>query len=190
MLFSLSEIVDAIIMSAALGFIFMDAFPHRPRHITAEYFSSFQRFDWSSFWFACAVTVPSIILHEMGHKFLALSFGLGATFHAAYTWLLFGIVLKVLNTGLIFFIPGYVSISGAGLPLQMALVALAGPIWHLILWLIPKALLQSNVHFRHNTKFFLLLLAHINKFLLIFNLLPIPGFDGFSIYLNLYRAFF
>ena len=178
-------------MSAALGYIFMDAFPHRPRKITEEYYASFQRhFDWNNFWFACAVTVPSIILHEMGHKFVAMWFGLGATFHAAYTWLLLGILLKILNTGLIFFIPGYVSMSGTGLPLQMALVAFAGPFWHLILWLGSKSILKSNHRLHHNTKFFLLLLGHVNKLLLIFNLLPIPGFDGFSVYYNLYRAFF
>ena len=177
-------------MSAALGYIFMDAFPAHPRRITEAYFQQFQGFRWHDFWFACAVTAPSIILHEMGHKFVAMAYGLSATFHAAYTWLFLGIGLKLLNTGLIFFIPGYVSIGPGGGALQMAFVALAGPIWHLLLWGGSKIALDSDKKIPHNTRFFLLLLGHINKFLLIFNLLPIPGFDGFSVYLNLYRAFF
>lgn len=191
MLFTFSELIDALIMSAALGYIFMNAFPQRPRQVTETYYESFQKqFNWQDFWFACAVTVPSVILHEMGHKFVAMAYGLNATFHAAYTWLLFGIALKLLNTGLIFFIPGYVSIGAGGTPLQMAFIALAGPIWHLILWGGSKMALNSGKKIPHTMRFFLLLLGHINKFLLIFNLLPIPGFDGFSVYLNLYRAFF
>ncbi|MEK6962841.1 MAG: M50 family metallopeptidase [Nanoarchaeota archaeon] len=190
MLFTFSELIDVLIMSLALGYIFMDAFPQHPRRITEKYFQQFQGFRWQDFWFACAVTAPSVILHEMGHKFVAMAYGLSATFHAAYTWLLFGIVLKLLNTGLIFFIPGYVSIGNGGTHLQMAFIALAGPIWHLLLWGGSKIALNSGKKIPHTIRFFLLLLGHINKFLLIFNLLPIPGFDGFSVYLNLYRAFF
>ncbi|HLD05873.1 MAG TPA: M50 family metallopeptidase [Candidatus Nanoarchaeia archaeon] len=189
-MFTFMEIIDAAIMSAAMGYIFMDAFPQHPRRVTSTYFQQFQGFRWPDFWFACAVTAPSIILHEMGHKFVAMAYGLNATFHAAYSWLMLGIGLKLLNTGLIFFIPGYVSIGPIGSSLQMALIALAGPIWHLLLWGGSKLVLNSGKKIPHNAKFFLMLLGHINGFLLIFNLLPIPGFDGFSVYLNLYRAFF
>ena len=182
-----SEVIDAAIMSAALGFIFMDAFPKR--HKVEDYLKP-KSFDWDAFWFACAVTAPSVIIHELGHKFTAIAFGLHATFHAAYTWLFFGVLLKVLNTGLIFFVPGYVAIAGVAPPLHFAIVAFAGPFWHLILWYGPKLVLKHHKHMRHNTKFFLILLSKINGFLLVFNLLPIPGFDGFSIYPNLFKVFF
>ena len=106
MLFTLTEIVDMIAMTAIIGFIFKDTFSapkedYEPLH----YYK--QRFRWDDIRFAIYVVAPAILLHELGHKFTALSFGLHATFQAAYFFLGLGIVLKLLNFPFIFFVIFY-----------------------------------------------------------------------------------
>jgi Zn-dependent protease len=118
---------------------------------------------------------------------------MNAVFHAAYEFLALGIGLKLLNFPFIFFIPGYVSISGADSPLLLAATAFAGPCLNLILWLgswfvisrknWTKKMKKPHLQALHLTK-------QVNMLLFILNMLPIPGFDGFSVYLNLYKAFF
>ncbi len=185
--FTLAEFIDLVIMTAALGFIFKDTFKRGQNPLE---FATNRSFNWDDFWYACAVVAPSIILHEMAHKFVAMGFGLEATFHAALTWLGIGVLLKVMNFGFIFFVPGYVAISGAGTNLQFALVAVAGPLIHLLFWLGPKYYLDKARMIKKKRKRFWILTMQINKFLLILNMLPIPGFDGFSFYENLFQIFF
>ncbi len=185
MFFSLKEFIDAIIMIFAVGFIF-SAYLRRYRPITIHEFY-FGRIHWRDLRFAIAITAPAIILHELAHKFTALSFGLTATFHAAYLWLLIGIMLRLFGSSIIFFVPAYVSITGAANNLAYALIALAGPLTNLVIWLISAHALKKASHekipFLHLTK-------EINKFLFIFNMLPIPGFDGFQVYANLIKFIF
>ncbi|MBS3124932.1 M50 family metallopeptidase [Candidatus Woesearchaeota archaeon] len=178
MLFTLRELIDIIIMTAAVGFIFKDMFKEHGR------------FMQSAFWFACAVTAPALILHELAHKFVALAFGLQATFHAHYTGLGLGIVLKLINFNFIFFIPGYVSIEGAASHLASALIAVAGPAFNLILFIMAWVLLKQE---KLTTRSFLLLQAtkQINLFLFIFNMLPIPRlFDGWKFYEGIFHVLF
>lgn len=180
-MFSLGELFDVILMTLAVGFIFMDMF--KDSHLGL---------GKNAFWFACLVTAPAIIFHELAHKFVALGFGLEATFHAAYFWLILGVALKLMRSGFIFFVPGYVSI-GAGVaavqPLAMALIAFAGPFLNLVLyfvsvlWLRQKRLKKRTFMFLHVTK-------QINLFLFIFNMLPIPFFDGMKVYSGLFGFFF
>ena len=180
---SLMEIFDFIVMTLFLGYLFQDMFARSPHA---------QRFDWQSFKFAVYVTAPAIILHELFHKLVALAFGFDAVFHAFYAnmttlWLgLFAIIAKLLSFGFFFIVPGFVSISGSGTPLHFALIAFAGPALNLILWL--GAAYLSRRHSRHGA--FLAVTAKINMFLFIFNMLPIPGFDGFQLYLSLWEAIF
>ena len=180
------ELLDVVIMSGALGFIFMDMFK-KPNQDPLMQFSG--SFNWDDFWYACKVIAPCIILHEMAHKFLALGFGGSAVFHAAYTWLAIGIGLKLLGTGFVFFVPGFVAISGISSHFQYALIAFAGPFMHLILWLGARQYLLSNAKISQGKRYFLGLIVQINKWLFILNMLPIPGFDGFSVYRHLFLAF-
>ena len=99
-LFTIREIIDIIIMTAALGYIFMGIFPRQPREFDIRRYYS--RFDFEDFKFSIMVTAPAIILHEFGHKFTALYFGLDAIFNAFFPGLLLGIVLKLMNFGFIF----------------------------------------------------------------------------------------
>ncbi len=183
MVFTAGEIIDLVIMTAALGYIFEDTFK-RPDSNPLEFYST-RGIDWDDFWYACAVVAPCIILHEMAHKFVALGFGMEATFHAAWEWLALGVILKVLNFGFIFFVPGYVSISGVGTHLQSAIISFAGPLVHLIFWLGTRQYLNSKRTIKKTKKHFLMLTMQINKWLFILNMLPIPYFDGFQGYSSL-----
>lgn len=179
MIVSPRELIDVVIMTLAVGYIFMDLF--RTKHIG---------FDTDAFKFACLVTAPAIIFHEVAHKLVALSFGLEATFHAAYLWLIIGVALKLMRSGFIFFVPAYVSIGGAAVtPLQSGLTALAGPLFNLILFLGAVMLLKKD-KLKKSTFMFLQVTKQINLFLFVFNMLPIPGFDGLKVYTGLYAFFF
>ena len=121
-LFTFAEIVDLVIMVLGLGYIFMGSL-QRPR--SAEEFLQHRGFDWQSFQWAIIITAPAIVLHELAHKFVALFFGLIATFHASYFGLGLGVLLRVFQAPFIVFIPGFVSIEGAS-SLQSAITAFAG----------------------------------------------------------------
>jgi len=93
-LLSIREIADIAIMTAALGFIFSGMFQSYSRKHDYDPLTHYRSgFDWEAFRFAAYVTAPAIILHEFGHKFVAMAFGVSAVFHAAYTWLAIGVVM-------------------------------------------------------------------------------------------------
>ena len=187
MILSFSEIIDVFVMTAVVGYIFMDLFKlHRTEIIMG--------FDWQGFKFACLVTAPALTLHELAHKFVAISYGMQATFHAAYTWLGLGVIMKLLHFGFIFFVPAYVSIGCAAepcvlKPLSGAVIAFAGPAANLLIFLVCWALLK-NPNLKRSTRIILYISKQINLFLFIFNMLPIPMFDGFKVYQGLWSAFF
>lgn len=198
MIFTLREIIDIVIMSLFVGFIFSGMF-RRPSNIASE--DPLARYkkqkfnlgiDWQSLKFAVYITAPALILHELAHKFVAIYFGMQAVFHAAYTWLMIGLLLKLMNFGFIFFVPAYVEISGTGTALHYALTAFAGPFMNLVLWIVPLIILKTKLAKKMNKKVIILLhlTKQINMFLFIFNMLPIPMFDGFKVYAGLWQAFF
>jgi len=179
MIFSIREIFDVIIMTLAVGYIFMDMFRKQP-----------YGFDKNAFMFACLVTAPALIFHELAHKFVALSFGMQATFHAAYFWLILGIAMKMLRFGFIFFVPAYVSIGGTTItPIASALTAGAGPFLNLALFVAAWLLLKQK-RMKRSTFVFLQVTKQINLFLFIFNMLPIPFFDGMKVYQGLFQVLF
>ena len=186
MILSFKEVFDIIAMTAILGIIFADVF----RRFYHPYsFYGKPRFDWEGFKFAIIATAPAVILHELGHKFVAMAFGLHATFNAAYGWLLFGVLLKMLNVGFIFFVPAYVSIQGNATPLAYSITAFAGPFMNLVLWLGARYALKKNLVKKQYLPL-VYLTKQINMFLFIFNMLPIPFFDGFKVYQGLLQTIF
>lgn len=187
MLLSIQEIIDIIVMSVAVGYILMGIFSFRKKKTD-------KIFDWQAFKFSIIVTAPALILHEFGHKLVAMAYGLQPTFHAAYAWLGIGIALKLLRTGFIFFVPAYVNICPTGQcgdlsPLGLSLIAFAGPAMNLALFLGAWALLRSGRNFSPKMRAILHVTKIINIFLFIFNMLPIPMFDGLKVYQGLWRAF-
>ena len=178
-----------VIMTLVVGYIFSGLFK-KPVHEDYDPLKQLkQGFFSDDFKFAVAVAAPAIILHELGHKFIALSFGLEAVFQAAWLFLILALIMKVMNFGLIFIVPAYVSIFGRATPLEFSLVALAGPAVNLILWLFAYFAVKKNLFAKkHNVA--LLLTSRINMFLFIFNMLPIPGFDGSKVFMGLVQHFF
>lgn len=180
MIFTFGELIDVVLMTLAVGFIFMDLFRT----------NAVGWFDKNAFQFACLVTAPALIVHELAHKFVAVGFGLDATFNAAYVWLLIGIALKLMRSGFIFFVPAYVSIGGAAVitPLASASTAFAGPFLNLVLFGVAWAVLKQP-RLKKRTFVFWQVTKQINLFLFVFNMLPIPGFDGLKVYQGLYQLF-
>lgn len=195
MLFTIRELFDILMMIIGVGFIFMDSFGVRQKigklkpyeedpvsyyqHLYRRKISKMSGFNWGNLWTACLITAPAIVFHELAHKFVAINYGLQAVFHAAYFWLSVGILMKILNTGFIFFVPGYVTLSGYAMPLQKAAIAFAGPFVNLILWFCCWSILKF-MPFKINTKTMQILAAtrFINGFLFIFNMIPLGFFDG------------
>ena len=176
-----------LLMIAVVGFIFMNMFknPNKSKYgdeLDGYLSKSRFGFNWNDFKFAALVTAPAILLHEIGHKVTALSFGLSATFHAAYFWLLIAVVLKLINFPILVFVPAYVSIFGNANVLQSTLVSFAGPGVNLLLFIIAYLVLKFHKKLNPTATHFWILTKNINLFLLIFNILPIPGFDGYKVF--------
>ncbi|MBW3003585.1 M50 family metallopeptidase [Candidatus Woesearchaeota archaeon] len=189
MILSGREAIDIVAMSFIVGFILKDIFMPHKRATVYEPLDQFKK-KWTShgLLFATLVTAPAIILHELGHKFLAMHFGMAAVFKAAYTWLGIGFLLK-LFTGFIFFVPAYVEITNVAnaTPLQFSLVAFAGPAVNLVLWLTTW-FVYTRYKIKQKYMPFLVLTSKINMLLFIFNMLPIPGFDGFKVYSGIFQT--
>ncbi len=185
MLLSLTELFDMALMTTAVGYIFMMLFiPHGYR----------TTFNWRALWFACLVTAPALILHELSHKFVAIGFGLNATFHAAYIFLGIGVLLRLAHSPFIFFVPAYVAISCASLPciippLDSAVIEFAGPAVNLALFVTAWLVLRYR-RIRDRRWFaFWFITQRINLLLFVLNMLPVPGFDGWKVYSGLWQAF-
>ena len=68
------------------------------------------------------------------------------------------------------------------------IVAIAGPLTNLTLWLASLAVVKYKLIDRKYYKL-IVPMGKINMFLFIFNMIPIPGFDGYHFFANLFRAF-
>lgn len=183
-----AEILDMLIMTVAAGYIFMDFFQRPQSDDPVEALR--QQRDWKKrFLYSCALVAPAIILHEFGHKFVAMSMGYAATFHAAYIWLAIGIVIKLLRIPFIVIVPAFVRITGDMTAVQHATIAFAGPAVNGLLWIVSLAVLKTQTLNTDWATFWQYSL-YINGLLFVFNMLPIPGFDGFKVYTGLWEHFF
>ncbi len=210
--FSLNEIIDVLIMSVFIGLIFFRFFARFNvfRRNLQDDFHRVSKFNLSDFMFSIYLIAPAIILHEMGHKLTAMSFGYEAIFHSPISIkhlvnpsLLFTdffallMVIALLSTlfggTFLFFVPAYVSISpplgAAIIPTIHSIIAFAGPFVNLILWLGVAYLVRKGF-VKHKHLPFAILTSKINMILFIFNMLPIPGFDGWHVYSGLLSFIF
>jgi len=195
---SLQELFDIIIMTLIMGFLFKDMFKPTKRQTYVDdpvaHYRQPKKNALRDFWFATAVIAPAIILHELAHKFVAISFGLQATFHAFYASKMtlflgvFAIIAKLTGMGFVFLVPGYVEIIGAAPPLHYAIIAFAGPAIHGLFWIGSLLYLKLKKKIPTRTRQFIHLTKYINGFLFVLNMLPIPGIDGFAIYNSLAKV--
>ena len=182
------EIVDIVIMTFAIGFIFSDFFKREPLegYDPVRYYGRSPR--WGNIKFAAMIAAPAVVLHELAHKFVAMGFGATATLHAPYTLYAIVIMMKLLRFPLLFFVGGYVAHTPLP-PLESALVAVAGPLMNFLVW----GGIFTIIHFRlADKKYYKILgaMAKLSLFLGIFNMIPIPGFDGFHFFSSLFKLLF
>ena len=122
-----------------------------------------------------AITVGvAFIFHELAHKFVAQKYGLYAEFRANYTMLYLALIMSLL--GFIFVAPGAVTIRGHPGKSRYGRVSMAGPLMNIILAGLFGAIFFT---FGGVIAYYGLL---INSWLALFNMLPIPMFDGKKIY--------
>ncbi len=190
---NLFEIVDILIMTAALGYIFMRIFRPARSVDPVDYYLKKKSDRWKAFWFAAAVVAPGIVLHELGHKFVAIAFGAHAIFFAGCSsqailgnvplfnfsciLLIGAVILSFFNFPVLLFVPGFVQHTSTG-PLPSAIIAFSGPAINGLLWIVARLGLKYQ-WFPRKYNLPLAIAGRINGFLFIFNMLPIPPFDGF-----------
>jgi len=118
----------------------------------------------------------AFILHELGHRFVAVAYGAKAEYRAWSSGLFLALAMAFLTRGqFVFAAPGAVYIYGQHLTAeQNGKIALAGPLVNLLLALFFLAAMAFS--------FLPATLAGtgfmINVFLGAFNMLPIPPLDG------------
>ncbi len=190
---SIQEIIDIVLMTLFIGFIFSRYFRRKPvrEYDPLTYYQKstlLEDIKWGAI-----IAAPAVVLHELAHKFMAIAFGAQATLYAPslfgipYGMYLFVILLSYLRFPVIFFVGGYVAHTPlAALP--SAIVAIAGPLINFILWLGSIIVIKNKLV---NRKYFesIHLMGKLNMFLFIFNMIPIPGFDGFNFIISLIGLF-
>jgi len=184
----IGEIIDIVIMTFAIGYIFSDFFKREP----LEGYDPLKYYQkpplWENIKFAAMIAAPAVVFHELAHKFIAILFGAQATLHAPYGMYAIVILLKLMRFPLLFFVGGYV--THTPLPaLQSSLVSIAGPLTNLLLWLAALAVVKYKLVDRKYYKI-IVPMGRINMFLFIFNMLPLPGFDGFNFFRALFSVLF
>ncbi len=185
MLFTINELIDLVIMVLAIGYIFSSYFKREP----TEGYDPLVYYKKSSFFEdlkqGIIVAAPAIVLHELMHKFVAMGFGVQATLHAPLGWYVIVVVMRLLNFPLLFFVGGYVT-HPIMPPLQSSIVSLAGPFTNLLLYLICLAIVRFKIVERKHYNI-IGMAGKLNLFLFAFNLIPLPGFDGYNAIMDLIR---
>ncbi len=182
-LITFMEIIELVITSFILGFIFMGLFPRR--HKTVYDMMHPKKFRWDDLWFAVMIAAPAVVLHELAHKFVAMAYGFAATFHMFPLGLGVGLLLRLFNSPFLIIAPGYVSIGQEAFANDFAyrLIAFAGPLTNLVIWFgafIAIKLYKEKLSRNHLA--ILLLTRNINLLLFVFNMLPFGPLDGAKVF--------
>lgn len=187
MFLTISELIDIIAMTLVIGFIFSRFFRREPSH-TYDPLKYYERGNtlMDQILYGAIIAAPAVVLHELAHKFVAILFGATATLHAPYIMYAIVVLMVLMNFPIIFLVGGYV--SHTALPaLPSAFVAIAGPLTNFILWFVFRSSIKYNIAPKKYWRE-LGMMAKLNLFLAGFNMLPIPGFDGFHFFQALFQS--
>lgn len=181
-LITLTEIMYFLVLTAVVGFIFTGVFVIKPRTIYDRMHP--KKWRWADFKFAIFIAAPAIVLHELGHKFVAMAYGYSATFELFPFGLVLGIFLKLINSPLMILSPGYVSIGTEAFadPIAYRIIAFAGPAVNLILWLGSLLILKFNYNLSRKQATVLTFVKILNMMLFLFNMIPLGPFDGQKVF--------
>lgn len=128
-------------------------------------------------WFLTSLilVITSFMLHELGHKFTAQKFGAWSEFRMFPVGLVLCFALSFL--GFLFAAPGAVYIRGYIDDKMNGKISAAGPGVNLVICCISLILMLifSGSNIMLNIFY---LLAHLNAFLALFNLIPLGPLDG------------
>jgi len=187
MLFTLNELFDLTIMIIAIGYIFSGFIKREPKvHDPFAYYQKSSIIE--DIKFGAMIAGPAIVLHELAHKFVAMGFGAVAILHAPINWYIMVIIMRLLNFPFMFFVGGYVTHTPLP-PLESSLVSIAGPLTNLILYGLCQLIVNKNlVNKKHHKT--ILISGKINLFLAAFNMIPLPGFDGFNFFYSIIKFIF
>jgi Zn-dependent protease len=181
MITTITEILYLVITVFVVGYIFSGVIKHPFKKQDEDaIFNRYKFFDWEDIKWGIIVAAPAVILHELAHRIAGVAFGLTTYYEIWITGMLIGIGLRAVNSGFMFLAPGYVVILGSATPLQASLTAFAGPFVNLILWLGSYFILKYSKNISHKTQLILIMTQQINKWLFIFNMIPLPPLDGFN----------
>lgn len=120
----------------------------------------------------------SFIPHELGHKFVAQKYGAWSEYRMSERGLLFAVMISIF--GFLIAAPGAVYIRGNINEEQNGKISAAGPLVNIVI----SAVAISMLIYMPMGGFVTLLvymLAYINAFLALFNLIPFPPLDGSKI---------
>ena len=177
------EIIKLAVTSIVLGVIFMGLFSRKPKTVYDMIHK--RSFRWGDLWFAAIVAAPAVILHELAHKFVAISYGFSASYDIFYLGLGLGLVLRLINAPFLLIAPGFVNIGSAAManPLAYRLIAFAGPLTNLVLWGVAFFVIKTKRNeMSHSALNFWLLTRNINLMLFIFNMIPFGPLDGAKVF--------
>ncbi len=186
-LITIREVIYLVAASFVVGYIFSGYVKKPSKDVIDQYNTGF---SWENLKFATMIATPGIVLHELAHKFVAMGFGLNAVFEIWPTGLAVGVILKLLGSGFMLLAPGYVSILGVTSGLQQVLISFAGPAVNLLLWLGASHFVKRKNNLSRNQAIGLFVIAEMNKWLFIFNMLPLPPLDGYKVFSGLFSLIF
>lgn len=186
---SFREIINLVILTLVVGYI-LSAYIHKPRRAYGGYdlYEKKPLFNWEDVKFAMIVAAPAVVIHELGHKFVAIAFGLPAFFEVWWTGIIIAVGLKVMGSPFLILAPGYVLIPQAN-DIQNLLISAAGPFMNLLLWGISSLVIKYRRRMSREEAIGFYLSKKINILLLVFNMLPIPPLDGFHVIKSLFGVF-
>ncbi|MCL1984541.1 MAG: site-2 protease family protein [Methanomassiliicoccaceae archaeon] len=126
---------------------------------------------------SAVVVCASFVVHELGHKFTAQRYGAWAEYRMFPMGLMMALLLSF--AGVIFAAPGAVYISGRMNEEMNGKISAAGPGVNIVLGTAAFAVSMMTAGIVSNV---FMIMASINAFFAVFNMIPIRPFDGSKIY--------
>lgn len=143
---------------------------------------------WAGLLAIClALVVFSFLLHEFSHKFVAQRYGMWSEYRMYPMGLVLTLVTSVI--GFLFAAPGAVYIDGPMDRERNGRISVAGPVVNILLAAVGIAAVlavNDSPYFIDDPMFLgimvFVMLASLNSFLAVFNLLPVPPLDGSKVF--------